>query len=135
MSLPAAFLILTSSSFLMNSMVALPQSARLANSRLLAIVSKVQQQEETALVKFPASGIWTPEVTLARGPSEPSQAGDDDVQHQHQMQHAFDLGLEQMLIESGLKTEKKARAPKDKTGTDEERSTAGWQKIWYKRVG
>ena len=135
MSLPAAFLILTSSSFLMNSMVALPQSARLANSGMLAIANEVQQQQETALVKFPASGIWTPEVTLARGPSEPSQAGDDDVQHQHQMQHAFDLGLEQMLIESGLKTEKKARAPKDKTGTDEERSTAGWQKIWYKRVG
>ena len=129
MSLPAVFLILTSSSFLMNSMVALPQSAR------LAIVSKVQQQEETALVKFPASGIWTPEVTLARGPSEPSQAADADVQHQHQMQLAFDLGLEQMLIESGLKTEKKARASKDKTGTDEERSTAGWQKIWYKRFG
>ena len=119
----------------MNSMAVLPQSARLANSGMLAIVSKVQQQQETALVKFPASGIWTPEVTLARGPSEPSQAAYADVQQQHQMQHAFDLFLEQMLIESGLKTEKKARAPKYKTGTDEERSTAGWQKIWYKRVG
>ena len=105
MSLPAAFLILTSSSFLMNSMTVLPQSARLANSGMLAIVSKVQQQQETALVKFPASGIWTPEVTLARGPSEPSQAADADVQHQHQMQHAFDLGLEQMLIEDRKESE------------------------------
>ena len=62
------------------------------------------------------------------------------MQLQFERQHAFEVSLEQMLME----VEHRADWPEDekkkkKVGKDEknkeEQPSPGWQKIWYKRLG
>ena len=72
------------------------------------------------------------------------QSSEADVQQQYQRQHAFELGLEQMLMEvehgwrSELRKRKEEKKEDEKASNGrgiEEMTTPGWQKVWYKRLG
>ena len=72
------------------------------------------------------------------------QRSEADVQQQYQRQHAFELGLEQMLMEvehgwrSDLRKRKEEKKEDEKASDGEgieEKTTPGWQKVWYKRLG
>ena len=66
-----------------------------------------------------------------------------EAQLQFESQHAFELSLEEMLMEvktgwgSHCKLGKKEEKPKKvaKETMNKEEPSPGWQKIWYKRLG
>ena len=67
---------------------------------------------------------------------QPGYRTQSEIKLQYERQHAFEVSLEQMLmeVENGedwLKEEKKQK----KVGKEEQPTTSGWQKIWYKRLG
>ena len=87
-----------------------------------------------------------PEPSLSSGASPISiQAGkgrsnraQSEVQLQYERQHAFEVSLEQMLmeVENGADWKKEEKQEKvEKDTKNKEKPTPGWQKIWYKRLG
>ena len=89
---------------------------------------------------FPSLSFRASPISI-KGPKSPTQGGyraKSEVELQYERQHAFDVSLEQMLMEvehgsDWKKEENGEKAAKD-TKNKKERPP-GWQKIWYKRLG
>ena len=92
-------------------------------------------------LSFKASPITSSPTRKAkpnRRPTEDGYKAQLEVKLQYERQHAFEVSLEQMLMEvengSDWKKEENQKKTAKKTKNNEERPP-GWQKIWYKRLG
>ena len=136
-----------------------------SSSKLVMMYDKHQQEYKQETTEFPPQSFTAKNLTPRRlpplNPASPiyiSQAGkrptNPNISNLHdrdraqsevfleyeKQQHAFEVSLEQMLmdVEGGWgadwgKEEKKRKNPK---GTkNKEKLSPGWQKIWYKRLG
>ena len=94
--------------------------------RLSHLKSSPSSLPETLAVKRSKSSTFRPKTMV-----------ESEAQLRHKRQHAFELRLEEMLfeVEKGWAThfgsEKDEKEVVNKTGV----KPAGWQKIWYKRLG
>ena len=82
-----------------------------------------------------SSGASPISIQARRGRSNRAQS---EVQLQYERQHAFEVSLEQMLmeVENGAVWKKEEKQKKiEKDTKNKENPTTGWQKIWYKRLG
>ena len=96
--------------------------------RLPSLISSPSNLPGTVAVERSKSSTFRPKLKV-----------ESEVQLRHKRQHAFELGLEEMLFEVakgwaanfGINKHEKEKEVVNKVGE----KPPGWQKVWYKRLG